>query len=491
MSMLQEVPIGRRSLDAFRELIGDRAADDALAAAARLRARLGERVIWNINSTAVGGGVAEMLSSLLGYVRGADIDARWLVIDGSPEFFQVTKRIHHALHGSEGDGTPLDEAARAVYESTLHHNGQELGALLQPGDFAILHDPQTAGLAPDLLEAGVHVVWRCHIGHDRSNTEVENGWRFLEPYLRRIPVFVFSREEYVPDYCDHGKSRVIQPSIDAFSPKNAAMDPDAIRTILVHTGLVEGPPPARPDHRFVRHDGSHGRVSRHADVVRLGRAPGWDTPLVVQVSRWDPLKDMAGVMQGFARLVEGGAPADAELVLAGPNVSGVADDPEGATVFEEVLEQWRALPHGVRDRVHIASLPTADAEENAAIVNALQRHAAVVVQKSFQEGFGLTVTEAMWKSRAVLASRVGGIQDQVEDGVNGLLLDDPADLDAFGARLKWLLENPAEARRLGIAARERVREHFLGVRHLLRYLDLIESELCGASSAASSLASRP
>jgi len=490
MSCLREVPIGRRSLNVFRELIGEQATGEALAAAARLRARLGERVIWNINSTAVGGGVAEMLSSLLGYVRGADIDTRWLVIDGSPPFFHVTKRIHHALHGSAGDGTPLDAAARAIYETTLHRNGQELGALLQPGDFAILHDPQTAGLAPDLLDAGVHVIWRCHIGHGQRNGEVETGWRFLEPYLRRIPTFVFSRQEYVPDYCDHGKSRIIQPSIDAFSPKNAALESDAIRTILVHAGLLEGPLPAVPDHRFVRQDGSHGRVSRHADVVRMGRAPRWDTPLVVQVSRWDPLKDMAGVMHGFAGLVDGSAPADAELVLAGPNISAVADDPESAAVFADLLEQWRALPHGVRDRIHIASLPTADAEENAAIVNALQRHAAVVVQKSLQEGFGLTVTEAMWKGRAVLASRVGGIQDQVEDGVNGLLLDDPDDLERFGTRLRWLLENPAEAQRLGKSARDRVRGHHLGVRHLLRYLDLIEGELDRPSSAASSLSSR-
>jgi trehalose synthase len=209
------------------------------------------------------------------------------------------------------------------------------------------------------------------------------------------------------------------------------------------------------------------------DVIRLGRAPAWDTPLVVQVSRWDPLKDPIGVMRGFASLVDGQAPAGAELVLAGPDVRAISDDPEGAEVFDAVVAEWRALPHAIRNRVHLASLPTDDVDENAAIVNALQRHAAVVVQKSLEEGFGLTVTEAMWKARPVVASAVGGIQDQIEDGVHGLLLHDPSDLSSFATSLRRVLEDTALAERLGSAARERVREQFLGVRHLLEYARLI------------------
>jgi trehalose synthase len=195
---------------------------------------------------------------------------------------------------------------------------------------------------------------------------------------------------------------------------------------------------------------------------------------VVQVSRWDPLKDPIGVMRGFARLCDGGSPRNSHLVLAGPNVTAVADDPEGGAVFGRVLTAWRALPHGIRDRVHLVSLPIDDVAENAIIVNALQRHATVVVQKSLREGFGLTVTEAMWKARPVVASAVGGIQDQIQDGVNGILLKDPTDLDVFAEAVRWLLENPADAGRLGEAARERVRDEFLGVRHLLQYAELIE-----------------
>ena len=208
--------------------------------------------------------------------------------------------------------------------------------------------------------------------------------------------------------------------------------------------------------------------------MRWGQAPRWDTPLVVQVSRWDPLKDPIGVMRGFAALVDGAAPAGAGLVLAGPETNGVADDPEAARVLDQIIAAWRELPEPVRNRVHIASLPSADVEENAAIVNALQRHARVVVQKSLQEGFGLTVSEAMWKSRAVIASAVGGIRDQIVDGEHGLLLDDPTDLAAFGAQLRRLLEDRALADRLGASAKERVRERFLVARHLGQYADLLQ-----------------
>ncbi len=474
MSILQEVRLGAEPIDRFEPLLGAEYVRAAKQVGEAIRTRLEGRVVWNVNSTAVGGGVAEMLQSLLAYSRGLGVDGRWVVIRGSPEFFRVTKRLHHALHGAPGDQSPLDGTERRVYEETLHENARELVSLVRPRDVVLLHDPQTAGLAPHLVEAGARVIWRCHIGHDKPNDEVERGWRFLDRYLHDVPAYVFSRRAYVPDFCDHGKAVVIPPSIDAFSPKNEELDEDTVRTILVHVGLVEGPPPASAPHTFRRENETPGRVERHADVVRLGRAPRWEAPLVVQVSRWDPLKDPRGVVLGFAQLVEAGGAGEAELVLAGPNVHGVADDPEAAQVFDDTLAVWRDLPHGVRDRVHLACLPTADIEENAVIVNALQRHAAIVVQKSLHEGFGLTVAEAMWKARPVVASAVGGIQDQIDDGVHGLLLQDPRDLGAFAQALRGLIADPARARRLGEAARERVRERYLGIRHLIEYARLIE-----------------
>jgi trehalose synthase len=178
-------------------------------------------------------------------------------------------------------------------------------------------------------------------------------------------------------------------------------------------------------------------------------------------------------MEGFVRLLKSETSIDAELVLAGPGGDSVADDPEGAVVFDRVVKYWNGLPEEHRRRVHLANLPTDDLQENAAIVNALQRHAAVVVQKSLREGFGLTVTEAMWKGRPLIASAVGGIQDQLEHGVTGLLLKNPTDLDSFAALLGQVLGDPQLAERLGRNAREKVTRDFLGLRSLLQFAELI------------------
>ncbi|QIK76536.1 glycosyltransferase [Nocardioides piscis] len=190
------------------------------------------------------------------------------------------------------------------------------------------------------------------------------------------------------------------------------------------------------------------------------------------MSRWDRLKDMTGVLRGFVRAIDGDDLRGAHLVLAGPDVSGVSDDPEGAEVLQECREVWEGLPQEIRDRVHLASIPMEEGDENAVIVNALQRHAAVVVQKSLVEGFGLTVTEAMWKGRPVIASRLGGIQDQITHRQDGFLVDDPYDLDEFAGALRQLFADPGLAARLGVAAHARVLEEYVGDVHLRRYVDL-------------------
>ena len=473
MSRLHEVQVSAQPIDRFLPFFGEEGVHEVYEVAEEARRRMVGRVFWNVSSTARGGGVAEMIRSLLPYARGLDIDTRWIVISGTPEFFNITKRLHHALHGSLGDGTPLGGAERAIYERVLHANAEELSGLIRPRDFVLLHDPQTAGLGPYLIRMGAIVIWRCHIGTDEVSEQVDLGWNFLAPYLEDVAANVFTRQQYIPACCDSGRSVIIPPSIDPFSAKNQELDEPTIRAILVHVGLVEGPPgDASPT--FVREDGSPGRVDRRADISRVGRAPMWETPLVVQVSRWDRLKDPVGVLKGFAEMVDGAAPADAELVLAGPNVRAIDDDPEQTATFDEVVEAWRRLSHADRNRIRLACLPMADVEENAAIVNALQRHAAVMVQKSLEEGFGLTVTEAMWKRRPIVASAVGGIQDQIENEVHGLLLQDPTDLETFTAALRRLLEDSDFAGQLGRNAGERVRENYLGMRHLVQYARLLQ-----------------
>jgi trehalose synthase len=432
---------------------------------------LAGRSVLNVNSTATGGGVAEMLQTLLAYARGAGIDARWLVIEGDPAFFAITKRIHNGLYGSSGDGGELDRRERRHYERVVRGNAEELLALVRPGDLVVVHDPQPAGLVAAAKQAGARVVWRCHVGLDTPNRWTERAWEFLRPYVTEADAIVVSRAVFAPAWADPERLHVITPSIDPFSAKNEPVAGRDVLLTLSYVGLLDGSSDA-PGVPFTRRDGSPGRINRRVDVLQTGPPPPVEAPLVVQVSRWDRLKDMAGVMNGFAQYVD--PSLGAHLLLAGPAVTGVADDPEGAEVLDECMSLWQQLPHAVRSRVHLACIPMADVDENAAIVNAIQRHATVIVQKSLAEGFGLTVAEAMWKRRPVVASAVGGIADQIEHGRDGLLVEDATDLRAFGAAVETLLRDPTDAARLARNARRRVASEFLGDRHLERYGRLFE-----------------
>lgn len=433
------------------------------------------RVIWNVNSTAKGGGVVELLRPLLGYSRGAGVDARWAVVAGRPAFFALTKRIHNHLHGFDGDGGPLGKDEHAVYEDTLADNAREFADLVSPDDIVILHDPQTAGLVPVVRETGARIIWRCHVGLDHPNDVARDAWDFLRPYVEGADAYVFSRQSFAWEGLDPDKITIIQPTVDAFAPKNAEQTREQSLAILASAGIV--PHEANADPLFTRSDGTPGRVDRRAEMVEVDPLRVGDR-VVVQVSRWDRLKDPLGVISGFVDHV---APnVDAHLVLAGPSTESVADDPEGAGILTAVNETWADLPDELRRRVHLASLPMADTEENAAIVNALQRHADVVVQKSLAEGFGLTVSEAMWKARPVVGTRVGGIQDQIESGQSGVLISDPHDLSAYGEAVTRLLGEPEYAQEIGEAAKARVRDHFLGPYSLMRYFGLIQ-RLTGVS----------
>ena len=406
------------------------------------RGLLDGRVVWNVNSTARGGGVAEMLHTLVAYAAGAGVDIRWLVVGVDPEFFAVTKRVHNRLHGVPGDTGRLDATARTTYDATLARQREEVVARVRPGDVVLLHDPQTAGLARALRERGALVVWRCHVGLDEHNEWTREAWEFLRELVEPAQACIFSRASFAPDWVDRRWLRVIPPSLDPFSPKNADLGAGEAEALVHRDGLVVEGAPLPTDRR-----------------------------VVLQVSRWDRLKDMAGVLDAFAGHLDE-LPPDVHLVLAGPATDGVADDPEAAAVLADCREQWRSLPARVRDRSHLVCVPMDDLDDNARVVNALQRWSTVVVQKSLAEGFGLTVTEPMWKGRPVVASAVGGIRDQVEDGVSGVLLADPRDGAALVAALSALLDDPDRCREMGRAAHLRVRDHYLADRHLIQYAEL-------------------
>ncbi len=466
---LRGVSVAERGIERLAPEIGDAQYEQLLEAAERSRRLMAGRVVWNVSSTEHGGGVAEMLSPLIAYARGAGVDTRWVVIGGAPAFFVLTKRLHNRLHGEPGDGGPLGDAEQELYRRTLEVNAAELRTRVRPGDVVILHDPQSLGLVPAVRKLGATAVWRCHIGVAAPNRLVRDTWEFLIAFARQADACVFSRSAYAWEGLRSEAITIIAPALDPVSAKNQEIGPDAVRAILHRAGLVSGRSGTDAGPAFTRSDGTDGRVERAAWLVS-------DTPpqlvdrLVMQISRWDALKDPQGVMRAFAEHV---APVcDAHLMLAGPAVATVSDDPDEADVFAACVGQRAELGPEIRARVHLACLPMEDAQENAAMVNALQRHADVVVQKSLAEGFGLTVAEAMWKARPVVASRAGGIEDQIVDGESGVLIE-AADLVGFGRAVVALLDDRQRAATMGARARERVRTNFLAPRQLIDYARLL------------------
>ncbi|WP_439382458.1 glycosyltransferase [Amycolatopsis lexingtonensis] len=381
----------------------------------------GPRLV-HVNATATGGGVAELLHGLVPAQLAAGVDAGWAVIAGDDGFFAFTKSLHHLLHDR---GAPRISAADLDhYREVLAPQAEWLAARVGPGDTVVLHDPQVLGLAPALAAAGARVVWHCHIGTDTPGAGPEAVWRAFEPELSTVDVVVTALAEYAPP----GRPvAVCAPAFDPKAAKNRPMDAVEANELLAEAGLTAE------------------TVSELAAVEQDAPMPA-GARMVLQVSRWDPLKDMPGVL----RLLPG-LPGDVHLVLAGNDPEEIPDDPEGLAVLAEVRRLRAGLPASVRHRVHLLRTSQRDPERAALLINALQRRADVVVQKSLAEGFGLTVTEAMAKGRPVVAGRVGGLCAQIEHGRTGLLID-PADTAAVTDAVNGLLSCLRDRERMGAAA---------------------------------------
>ncbi len=466
---VKSVTIAPTDLDRLHRVIGpDRTELLNASLSTAMKDRKGARV-WHVNSTATGGGVAEMLQVILAYWRAAGVDARWLVFEGDPLFFATTKRIHNLIHGMPGDGGELGHAERANFEALAEKNFETFKPLLREGDIVVIHDPQPAGMIPMLKELGLPVVWRCHIGRDEPNELTAKAWEFLQPYVSQADRVVVSRQAHIPPGIPDKVVHVIPPCIDPFAPKNDDIDDAEVHRVLVRIGVLDAEDDGKPI-TFPRLDQQRATLSDDLKATLIGDKLPVGAPVVVQVSRWDRLKDMIGVLRGF---LDADLPKETHVALVGPDVSGVTDDPEGAEVYAECEAVYYDLTEEEQRRVHLISLPMTDPEANAHMVNALQRHAAVVAQKSLFEGFGLTVTEGMWKTRPMVASAVGGIQDQITDGVSGLLIADPKDLTAFGEALAKLLSDPAYAATIAQAGRDRAHQDYLGDRSIRQWMELV------------------
>src|SRR5215218_1713963 len=239
--MLKDVGIARLDPGRFQAVLDPEDCRRLLGRLARAAERLAGRRLWQVNSTEQGGGVAEMLHFLVGYLAGAGIDARWVVLEGNQDFFAITKRIHHLLHGQPGDGGELDELARASYRQTLKEALGELEQRVEPGDVIVLHDPQTAGLVPALKQQGATVIWSCHVGIDTPNDLARSAWEFLRPSVQQADAYVFSRAAYRWEGLDRARLAVIAPCIDAFASKNQTLEPATVAAILHTAGILEDP----------------------------------------------------------------------------------------------------------------------------------------------------------------------------------------------------------------------------------------------------------
>jgi len=388
------------NIEDYAPLIGDEALERILHKAHRLR----DLRVLHLSSTFYGGGVAEMLSSVTLLARSLGIKADWRLIQGSPDFFNVTKKIHNALQGAEINLTDLK---KEVYEEVVVQNALRMEL---DYDFVIVHDPQPLPMIMHHRRT-CPWIWRCHLDLAHPDPAV---WEYLLPFINEYNAVILSLPEYAQPITP--PQAFIMPALNPFSLKNGDLDEAAIRDRLEHYGIPV------------------------------------DKPIVAQVSRFDRWKDPEGVIRAFHLAAQ---EVDARLVLLG-NVA--TDDPEGQEVFEELLKH--------KDDVIILTA------EDSALVNALQRRASVVLQKSLREGFGLTVTEAMWKGAAVIGGRCGGISHQIEDGTNGFLV---SSVDEAAARIVQLLRDPALRDRLGHEARETVRQRFLMSRLIEQYLDLFNA----------------
>ncbi len=370
-----------------------------------LGARLAGKRVVNVNSTRTGGGVAEILGRLIPLLREVGIDASWEVVEGTQDFFALTKHLHNALHGTPHVFTAEDQG---IFDLTTQSNLERLNLA---GDILFIHDPQPAGLVRNRAAIGGKWLWRCHID---LSAPAPGAWEFIEPMVRQYDLGVFSAPQFtralpIPQV-------LISPSIDPLSDKNRALGRSEIESILLRLGI-------------------------HSDK-----------PIVTQVSRFDRLKDPLGVLEAWQLARRR---VDCQLVLAG---GGASDDPEGAEVLREVRERA-----GNDADVHILDLPPTSHIE----INAIQSASTVVIQKSLKEGFGLTVSEALWKSKPVIAGAAGGIPLQIAHKYSGILTHT---IEGTAFWIKQLLSEPEFARRLGQNGHNHVRANFLLTRHMRDYM---------------------
>jgi trehalose synthase len=464
------------------------AVDGLRADASSFVPHLEGRTVWHVNSTAQGGGVAELLPPQIKLMRDLGIDARWLVMETNRlEFFALTKRIHNMIHGATQQEFTAGD--RALFEDVSRANAEALMQHVRPDDVLLVHDPQPlgAGARVKRRHPSIRAIWRCHIGLEEDLPVTRAAWDFLRPYASVYDRAVFSVQDYVPSFLAD-RASVIHPSLDPLSHKNRELSLHKLVGILSDAGLTEPhwplvAPPWPEGARRLQADGTWEPATTPEDMGLLAR------PIITQVSRWDKLKGFEPLMEAFRALKLGlvSRPAHdlrhrrrlelVRLVLVGPDPSSIQDDPEGLVVLKSLRNRYVKLEPDVREDVALLALPMSSRKANALMVNALQSSSDIIVQNSLREGFGLTVAEAMWKRKPVLGSaRACGVRLQVREGVDGLLVANPEDPEAIAEAMHQMLADDDQLETCGNNAQRRVYDEFLIFSELRRWLEVLAED---------------
>lgn len=480
-----DVPKGNPLLD-YRDFPGLTPIIDGIEKqASRLKKKVKGRRIWMLNSTASGGGVAEMMPTMINLFRDLQVPVSWIVMKPEdPAFFLLTKKIHHLLHGRDEGGVGISKQEKTLYRLDSERIAGDLENIVDERDLLIVHDPQPLGAGAVLSERRSRqcLLWRCHIGTEFKNKLTRVVWQFLGPYLKHYRRCFFTHPDYIPASLKK-KSATLYPAIDPLSPKNMWLSSEEQVEILRMAGLYTK-----------RRRGFKKKVLQLTPEGGFKLPEGFHPllmPIILQISRWDHLKGFIPLMKGFLYMKRKAKHShyrglkeitrrmikESVLVLAGPEVGAVADDPEPELVLEEIKRFYKTLTPREQRQIFIFLLPMTNKRENALIVNALQRSAEVIVQNSIREGFGLTVTEALWKEVPVIATNVGGIRLQVQDNSTGLIVNDPHNARELGERLLYLLTHKRERMRLARRGWLHAEEHYLMPALIKRYLDIFEKQL--------------
>lgn len=409
---LQEVRVNPRSLDDYIPIVGE----ERIKNLRELAKPLQNKKVLNLNATAFGGGVSELLKTQVALMQDLGITTEWHVMRAKPEFFDVTKILHNTLQGSN---VVITEEMKEIYNNTVRENAKMIA---ESYDFVIFHDPQTIGMRQYVSAPISKSIWRCHIDTSEPNKET---WEFLYPFMQNFDAVIFTLDEFVNESANFKNLTFIPPSIDPLSPKNIEMSEEEVRNLM---------------------------ISYNIDP---------DRPIISQISRFDPWKDPLGVIDVYRNIKQGQVQKGIkglQLILVG---SMANDDPEGWLIYDRVMRKaGEDFDLNVYTNFH---------NVGDVAVKAFQYASDVVLQKSLKEGFGLTVSEALWKGKPVVGGNVGGIKLQIQDGVNGFLV---SSIQEATEKTLYLLQHPEVGKQMGEAGKEIVKEKFIVIRELEDFINL-------------------